>query len=544
MKLSYLKQIRVVVALFFLFLVGVAFLDFRGALGSSYHQWAVALQFVPSVLKTITVPGLLGFGFVVALLFTVLFGRVYCSAVCPLGILQDFISWISRKVKKKSRYRFSKAWNWVRYPLLGVVVLALLASSMTLLTLLDPYSLFGRITTYLIKPVVVLVNNLGAELLTRRGIYSWLYAIDLPAAQWEVLGMSWVFVVLLIIMAWTRGRLYCNSVCPVGTFLGMLSRFSLVKIELDKKQCTQCGRCARVCKSECISIKEITVDASRCVTCFNCLTVCPEAATHYRIRATRAISSRSEDRSQGGGDGPALSKRNFVALLGLTTAAVVGSGTARESLAQGRHRHRHRHGKNKHGDGQYEQVPVIKESAVSPPGSKSVERFNDLCTGCGLCVSACPTHVLQPSFLQYGMAGMMQPHMDFSTGLCNFDCTVCGEVCPTGAILPITKETKHETQIGRVVYIRPNCIVKTDGTDCGACSEHCPTKAVQMMPFGELFIPKVDPKICVGCGACEYACPVEGHKAIYVDGNRVHQLALKPKTEKATIELGNDEFPF
>jgi ferredoxin len=189
-------------------------------------------------------------------------------------------------------------------------------------------------------------------------------------------------------------------------------------------------------------------------------------------------------------------------------------------------------------------IPEKKSSAVSPPGSKSVERFNKICTGCSLCVSACPTKVLQPSFLEYGLIGMMQPHMAYRKGLCEFDCTLCSDVCPTGAIVPITMEAKHLLQIGQVQFEKKNCIVETEKTDCGACSEHCPTKAVHMVPYGKLFIPEIDQKICVGCGACEYACPTTPFKAIYINGNRTHLAAVKPKTEKAKNVLKEGEFPF
>jgi formate hydrogenlyase subunit 6/NADH:ubiquinone oxidoreductase subunit I len=134
--------------------------------------------------------------------------------------------------------------------------------------------------------------------------------------------------------------------------------------------------------------------------------------------------------------------------------------------------------------------------------------------------------------------------MDPAAGYCNFDCTVCGEVCPTGAILPLTVEQKQVTQVGEVRFIKENCVVYTDETLCGACSEHCPTKAVEMVPYkGDLNIPEVNPEICVGCGACEHACPVRPHRAIYVDGLAVQQIAKKPEV-KESKEGSLEEFPF
>jgi ferredoxin-type protein NapF len=187
---------------------------------------------------------------------------------------------------------------------------------------------------------------------------------------------------------------------------------------------------------------------------------------------------------------------------------------------------------------------VVREFPVSPPGSLSHEHFNDACTACHLCVSACPTHVIKPSFLEYGLAGFMQPRLDYHANYCNFDCVVCSEVCPTGAIRPLSLDEKHILQLGKVVFVKQNCIVYTEGTDCGACSEHCPTKAVNMRPYKQkLFLPIVEPEICVGCGACEYACPTDP-KSIYVEGNPIHVDADKPVIEALEQPEQNDDFAF
>ncbi len=195
--------------------------------------------------------------------------------------------------------------------------------------------------------------------------------------------------------------------------------------------------------------------------------------------------------------------------------------------------------------------PAQRDVPVSPPGSFSIDNFTSACTACTLCVSACPTHVLQPSFLEYGLLGIMQPRMDYIAGYCNFDCTKCSEVCPTGAISPIELKKKKTTQLGIAKFVKQNCVVETEGTDCGACAEHCPTKAVRMVPYmNNISIPKVTDDLCIGCGACEYACPLEPkYKAIYVNGNEVHQKATEPEIEEITEpkepeEGASEEFPF
>jgi len=542
MNFSFLKKLRVGLAIFFLVMLALLFIDFRKSFSKEFYQWAISLQFVPSLLKSITVPGVALVGLLVVLVLTLLFGRVYCSVLCPLGVLQDFISWISGKRNKKRRYKYHKAWTIGRYSLLVLVLLPLLFGSITLVTLLDPYSLFGRIATILFKPVVVVVNNVFAAGFAKADIYNWLYRYDMVAVHPAILIITTLFLAGIGYFAFTRGRLYCNAICPVGTFLGLISRFAIFKIKINKHNCTHCGRCARACKAECIEVKSQTIDYSRCVACYNCLTVCSDNAMAYNTKSVKpfVMPAGIEPKVAKKKDVSALdtSKRNFLITSVVGIAALYGfkapdsiPGVKKPKLIVPKPK----------GEST---VPEAKTSAVSPPGSRSVGRFNKICTGCSLCVSACPTKVLQPSFLEYGLIGVMQPHMAYHQGLCEFDCTLCSDVCPTGAIVPIAMDAKHLLQIGQVHFEKKNCIVEVEKTDCGACSEHCPTKAVHMIPYGKLFIPEVDQKICVGCGACEYACPTTPFKAIYVNGNPIHLAAEKPKTEKAKNVLKEGEFPF
>jgi ferredoxin len=542
MNFLLLKRLRVALSVFFLVLLAAVFIDFRKSFSAEFYQWSLSLQFVPSLLKTITLPGISAIGLIVVLLLTVMYGRVYCAALCPLGILQDVVSWISGKTGRQKRYKYHKAWTMGRYTLLVITVAPLLFGSITLVTLLDPYSLFGRIATFVFKPIVVIVNNLFAAGFAKADIYNWLYRYDLVPLHPAIMVITTIFLGGIGWMAYNRGRLYCNTVCPVGTFLGFISRFAIFKIVINKSQCTHCGKCARVCKAECIETKSQKIDYSRCVACCNCLTVCSEQAMAYKPFKGKPYAipeglepKPAEGKAQGVAD---LSKRSFLVSAVVGVASLYGFKAA-DSI-QGDKKPKLIVPKPK-GEST---LPEKKTSAVSPPGSRAIERFNKICTGCSLCVSACPTKVLQPSFLQYGLIGMMQPHMDYHKGLCEFDCTLCSEVCPTGAIAPITMEAKHLLQVGQVHFEKNNCIVETEKTDCGACSEHCPTKAVHMVPYGKLFIPEIDQKICVGCGACEYACPTTPFKAIYVNGNPVHLAAEKPKTEKAKNGLKEGEFPF
>jgi ferredoxin len=196
----------------------------------------------------------------------------------------------------------------------------------------------------------------------------------------------------------------------------------------------------------------------------------------------------------------------------------------------------------------YGQTPFKREHPIAPPGAVSFEHFNKRCVGCHLCVAKCPQKVLKPATLEYGLRGFMQPRVVFSLEhFCNFDCVVCGEVCPEGAILPLKMEEKHLTQMGRVVFIKENCVVYARNENCGACSEHCPTQAVKMVPYGDpevgLTIPETNVDLCVGCGACESICPALPYLAIYIDGNQV-QLKAKPVPKEEVQEVQLDDFGF
>ncbi len=519
------KPFRVVVSLVILLLITFSFIDFKQAIPSSWYNGILFLQFVPSVRKFLIVVSFLSAGFIVVLALTLLFGRVYCSTICPLGIFQDITSFISKKFHQKPfRFKYSKPYHILRYTFLGLAAIPLLFGSITIVYLLDPYSNFGRLASDFGRPLYILLNNVLANVLIKFKIYS-LAPYDIAHFDALVLIFPLLLLLLVVYLSIKRGRLYCNTICPVGTFFGLLSKISLFKIRINQSTCTKCAKCAIVCKSECISIKEQSVDFSRCVGCFNCLKACDNSSITYKFVVPLAknkpvINSKTDE-----------SKRSFIANSIILTGALAGISTIGRAEKPGL-----KYRKNL--------TPIKKKHVCSPPGSMSIDHFNNACTACHLCISACPSGVLQPSLLEYGMIGFMQPYLDNHTNYCNIECVKCSEVCPTGAILPITKNIKKTCQIGQVHFIKNNCVVFTNETSCGACSEHCPTQAVKMVPYkGKLTIPEVNVELCIGCGACEHPCPVRPHRAIYVEGNAVHKVSKKPEIKKIE-EKQTEDFPF
>ncbi len=520
MKLSSLKKLRVIISIFFFFFLSFLFLDYGNILSPAYTNYITYLQFIPSLIKFTGAAGIATAGFIIIILLTFSFGRIYCSSVCPLGTLQDIISFLSKKIHKKKHYKLSSPNNWLRYLfLLGSIIFSL-SGSLFVINLLDPYSNFGRIFTQLLKPILLLLNNLLAFALERVNIYSF-YPVEIPTQNFALILFPLAFLILVAWLSYKKGRLFCNTICPVGTLLGLISRYSIYKIKIDQQNCISCKLCERVCKAGCIDKQNKIVDFSRCVNCYNCFSVCATEGIKYSNTFMKPDEIKNKPLDN--------SKRKFIVNTFTYLAVLSGLAKAQTLIVPKKQ----------------STIPEKISSPVSPPGSRSIEHFNDLCTACHLCVSACPTNVIQPSYLEYGFLGILQPRMDYRTNFCNFECIICSQVCPTGAISPVKLSNKKLLQLGKAKFIKDNCIVYTEKTECGACAEHCPTKAVTMVPYKNLKAPEVKEEYCIGCGACEFACPTKPYKAIFVDGNPVHQTAKKKEIKKLEQKVDyQEDFPF
>jgi polyferredoxin len=514
-----LRNLRIALSTIILICFFLAFADFRSLIPSSYINILLYLQFTPSVLKFYDLGTLAAGGFLIILVLTLLTGRTYCSFLCPLGIGQDLFSRIGGRFKKKfRRYGFKKPFTVTRYSLLAITLIVTMIWGIYMITLLDPYSIFGRFMTYFAKPCIIVINNFLAGILGKFDIYT-LSNVPVKGFPLVVYSIPAAFFLLVGTLSFTKGRLYCNMFCPVGTLLGLLSKISILRIKFDESNCTRCGRCSIRCKSSCIDFLNHDIDLSRCVECFNCVSICQDKAISYGVVKFKKKVHVTDE-----------SKRNIIAGSILLLLGIPRISNAQQKIAP----------KPKKDS----TVKEIKTNPVCPPGGLSIEEFNKRCTACSLCINACPNGVLQPSYRQYGITGIMQPVMDYHKSFCTYNCTVCTEICPTNALHLLVLEAKKLTQLGKAKFIKDNCIVKTEKTACGACSESCPTKAVHMIPYeGNLVIPEVTDDICIGCGHCEYACPTVPYKAIFVDGNAVHTAAKKPENVQSEIKTPV-EFPF
>lgn len=517
-----LRKIRIPLAIVFFTGVTLLFLDFTGTL-HAWLGWMAKVQLLPAVLalNAAVVIGLVA--------LTLVFGRIYCSVVCPLGVMQDIIAHMGRHGKKLP-YTYSKAKNWLRGAMLAVMAAAIVLGIGSIAALLAPYSTYGRIAQNLLQPLWLWGNNALAALAAHMDSYAF-YSADVWMRSLPTFLIAVASFALIAVLAWRGGRTWCNTVCPVGTVLGFLSRFSWFKVYLDGRRCVSCSLCSRHCKASCIDFRHLKVDYSRCVDCGNCLSQCTHGALFYghpskevkeanrQAVARRAgkEQARQARKAQAAAGKPSTvpdtSRRHFLLAAAMATTAAAKAQTGKKL------------------DGGLavieDKQPYERETPVTPPGSISADNMARHCTGCQLCVAECPNGVLRPST---HLLTLMQPTMSYERGFCRPECTRCSEVCPAGAIHRIDKATKSSTQIGHAVWIKRNCVPVVEaktGITCGNCARHCPTRAIEMVdyetPDGTVQVPAVDFMRCIGCGACEYVCPARPFSAIHVEGHEAHR---------------------
>jgi len=494
-----LKIGRKILAAIFFTCITLMLLDFTGTLHGIFG-WMAKIQFFPAVMAiNVTV---ITFWAVL----TLMVGRIYCSTICPLGTWQDIVS-AGRGKKGSRRFGFMKECKWLRYGILALVIIAIATGISLAAYLLAPYSNWGRIVADIFQPLYIWGNNLLALISEHFDSYAF-YSKDVWMKSICGFGFSLIILIAVSALAWWKGRIWCNTVCPVGSFLGLLSRFSWFKIHIDTDKCVNCGQCGKKCKASCIDTVNHKVDYSRCTDCFDCLDNCSAGAISF---SHKNCSSKKENGVDSG-------RRAF--LTG--TALVAGAGLF-EAKAQ----------KVDGGLAELQdKVAPKRQTPLKPAGSKSLANFSKHCLSCQLCVAQCPNDVLRPSS---DLSTFMQPEMSYERGYCRPECTKCSQICPAGAILPVSVEDKSSIQIGHAVWAPENCVPLTDGQECGNCARHCPVGAIKMVRIGDtpymkegmdsdLRIPVVNEEKCIGCGACENLCPSRPFSAIYVEGHEVHKI--------------------
>ena len=517
-----LRKIRLCLAITFWVLITWLLVDFTGT-AHAYLGWMAKIQFMPALL-TLNVGVLL---FLIAL--TLLFGRIYCSVICPLGVMQDAIAWFNRK---KNKYSYSPERSVMRGLFLLASAIAIAAGFAWLAGLIFPYSTYGRIVGTMVAPLYKLGNNVLAGIAEHYDSYAF-YSVDVWLKSGITLGITLAVWCLIAVLAWRGGRTWCNTVCPVGTLLGMISRHARLKVVLNADECRNCRKCERNCKAACIDLKNHEIDYSRCVVCGDCLDQCKFGAMSFgykpmidrenivyaRWKKEQAPESKADTAPESKADAAPESKAGTVddgrrAVLA-SAALLVGATLAKAQ--------------DKTTDGGFAVIEKKKkprrQRRITPPGSLSLRNLEDHCTACQLCIDACPNDVLRPNS---ALRHFMQPEVSYERGYCRPECNRCSEVCPAGAIRPIALDEKSSTQVGHAVWVKKNCVAVVDGVSCDNCARHCPVGAIEMVPLDpddELgtYVPAVNESKCIGCGACENLCPARPFSAIYVEGHEVHR---------------------
>ena len=579
-----LKIFRVIAATAIFIAALLSFLNFSMGWETNH---ILHIQFVPALLSLAA--GTLGVALplIILLLLTLIFGRVYCSFLCPTGILQDIIGRLARPLTRRTRTNphspgassncasagshnsganagshssgtstgsstsagYRKPHSILRYIILIATGLLFALGLAWPLTLLDPYSLFGKIASQFFGSIEIFLNNALANI----------FPNSIPYLKYtSIATVSFIYgtiaLITLILFSAAHGRLYCNTICPVGTLLGLIGSKSLFQIRIDSNACKHCNACAKNCKSNCIDIKGQKVDTERCVVCFNCLQHCKFGALHYSLRRPAASTSAGSAASTSSSTSASSTqpsattacstpsgkidkglRTTLAGLAGLGTAIIANKGTGSRFIPIKEYREKHLP----------ENLRASQELGIMPPGAGTLEHFKQNCTGCYACVAACPGDVIKPATFEYGPDGILLPTLKYNGHFCGYECNACSNACPSGALSPLTLKEKKRTAIGKAIYMAGKCIVFQAGTDCGACDEHCPTKAITMVPVpgkSFLYYPKLNRDLCIGCGGCEYICP-QKPKAIKVVALADQSLAQEP-TDDVQQEVEVNDFGF
>jgi len=433
------------------------------------------------------------------IVLTLLFGRFFCGWVCPLGTMIDITARLARRDRWGRSMRTGKA-RLIKFGILFLVFIAGLAGIQAA-WVLDPMVIMARfVSLNLIPAATQALDSVFVFAMTTLGMretlidaYRWLKEsfLGIQPHFFAHAGGLFLFFALIIGSSALAPRFWCRCVCPLGALYALAAKAAWMRRLVDI--CRHCTLCIPRCRMGAIR-EDMTYDKGECILCMDCVYDCPQHATRFGI-VPRLREKEPEHRT-------GISRRSFLLLLGLSLAALGRRVFAAASPPAG--------------------TPA-GSGIIRPPGASGEEAFLDRCVRCGNCMKVCPTNGLQPLMLEEGLEGLWTPRLVPEIGYCEYLCTLCGEVCPTGALRRLDVEQKKRTRLGLAVVDRSLCIAWAHGQECLVCEEHCPVaeKAIKVVehrgPSGVVVgAPVVDPNLCVGCGICQNKCPSRPDRAIRV----------------------------
>ena len=448
------------------------------------------------------------------LVLTAVLGRSFCGWFCPLGTLLDGCRHTIPTDKKGIQTLYPRLG---RLLFVGVLVLAFFGFHVA--GYIDPFSILVRGLAQTVYPAFHgLTQNFfsftydsAPDVMNAvtEPIYSWMKDYILPAERkfFELVYLSFSILLLIFFFETLQKRFFCRNICPLGAMLGIVSSKALIKTRGGDETCGKCRICAKLCRMGAIDTTR-AIDMSSCNLCIECAVKCPRKIISFAMKT--AVKSKQTS----------LGRRSFLAVF--VTGVVVPAVKGADVFA----------GKDD---------PLL----IRPPGALAEKQFLGRCVRCAECLQVCIGNALQPSLLEGGLDGIFSPKLVARTGYCEFNCTLCGQVCPTGAIRELTQQEKHVLKIGNAWFDKNRCLPWAKGVPCMVCEEHCPTpeKAIRfhsaetMNTEGEVVAvkqPYVIDDLCIGCGICEFKCPLPGKSAVLVTSANEDRDPRKKLPDPAT----------
>ena len=433
---------------------------------------------------------------VILIILTVFLGRVFCGWICPLGTLNNLVG----SLKKSSRKVLPPKAHRIKYYIL-LFVLVSSVFTLHIAGIFDPLSLLIRsfslsvypLMNYAVSATFDTFYDMDIPVITAasESIYAVFRERFLAFQQPYYLQSIFIGTIFFSILALNllEKRFWCRYLCPLGALLGICSKYALLKRDVSEG-CTSCGLCGKVCQSGAANDQNTSWEKTECIACFNCDDVCPVNTVHFGFGLNKVPLD--------------LGRRGV--------AFSVASGLIAAPL--------------------FRSVPFLKPGysnpkLIRPPGAQDEKEFLQRCVKCGECMKVCITNGLQPTLLEAGLEGIWTPRLIPRIGYCEYRCTLCGQVCPSGAIQELSLDDKVNVRIGTAMIDKGRCLPYAHSTPCIVCEEVCPTsqKAIWLEDAtvqdreGNVInvkLPHIDLSLCIGCGICETQCPVGAQAAIYV----------------------------